>query len=210
MGFLGEQLFGTRSLHVPATNLTGRVVVVTGANVGLGLETAIHLAKLNPSTLVVACRDEAKGAVAAARIAKEGGLEAAKVQVWKLDLASFASVKAFATRLESLPRLDIFVENAGVATMKYQKSEDNHELTVQVNDLSTGLLALLALPLLQKASLNGVPGSEDFKPHLTIVGSEVHAWAKFAEAKTAGSTLAALDDPAQFVGADRYNISKRT
>ncbi len=69
--------------------LTGRVVVVTGANTGLGLETAIQLGRLDPSLVIMACRNLSKGEKARERVLRETELTEARVAVWELDLASF-------------------------------------------------------------------------------------------------------------------------
>lgn len=74
-----------------AALLTGRTVVVTGANVGLGLQTAIHLARLQPAHLILGVRNVAKGETAKVTIADKAGLDTAKIAVWELDLASFKS-----------------------------------------------------------------------------------------------------------------------
>lgn len=90
-------------------------------------------------------------------------------------------------------------------------TQDGFEQTIQVNDLSTGLLAVLSLPLLSKtAKLQAIATSADFKPHLTFVSSEVHKAAAFPQQHTEGSTLAALNDKAQHAPTDRYLVSKRT
>ena len=84
------------------------------------------------------------------------------------------SVKAFAARATaSLARLDVFVENAGVAYMTgWHPLPSGVETMLQVNDISTGLLGVLLLPLLAKtAALPLEPGQKPFKPHLTLVGS---------------------------------------
>lgn len=66
--------------------LTGRTVIITGANTGLGYETAILLAKLEPARLIIAVRDAAKGDKAAGEIAEKSGLARDQVEVWELDL----------------------------------------------------------------------------------------------------------------------------
>lgn len=70
--------------------------------------------------------------------------------------------------------------------------------------LSTGLLAVLALPKLSATA--DIPGNT-FKPHLVIVASEVHEWAKFPQ-QDAPTILAALNDKSQAIPSDLYNMSK--
>src|ERR1700757_2786547 len=90
----------------------GRVAVVTGANTGLGFETARVLAARGAS-VVLAVRDAEKGKAAAARIA--GSPPGANVPVQPLDLASLDSIRAAAGELRARhPRIDLLVNNAGV------------------------------------------------------------------------------------------------
>ena len=92
----------------------------------------------------------------------------------ELDLSSFTSVIGFCEKIRSDPgRLDIVLANAGIMKAKYGRTMDGHEETMQVNGLSTGLMALLLLPKLEETA--GVPapkGSEGVKPSMCIVSSE--------------------------------------
>lgn len=75
-----------------------------------------------------------------------------RVKVWQLDLGSYDSVVAFAEKCEKeLDRLDIVLENAGIATEKYELAEDN-ESTITVNVISTFLLAHLLMPKLKDSA----------------------------------------------------------
>jgi NAD(P)-dependent dehydrogenase (short-subunit alcohol dehydrogenase family) len=111
--------------------MTGRIVLVTGATSGIGLETSRQLAALG-ADVVLGVRDETRGAEVASRITGEGGA----AEVLRLDLASFGSVReAAASFSASHSKLDVLVNNAGVALRKRQVSEDGHELTWQTNFL---------------------------------------------------------------------------
>ncbi|MGC5053180.1 oxidoreductase [Micromonospora sp. DT48] len=116
----------------------GRVAVVTGANSGLGLVTATELAR-HGAHVVLAVRDVAAGADVARRI---GG----DVEVYELDLASLASVRAFAARLTGdHPVIDLLVNNAGVVLLGPRRTTvDGFELHLATNMLGhfalTGLL----------------------------------------------------------------------
>ncbi|KAF7586473.1 hypothetical protein BBP40_008818 [Aspergillus hancockii] len=129
-------------------------------------------------------------------------LKAGVCEVWELDLASFDSVKAFANRASKLPRLDIVVENAGIATYTFDICE-GHERTITVNVISTFMLGLLLLPKL-KATAKAFPTSS---PHLSIVTSDVHAWTRFPE-RTADNTFVALDSKETADMQERYATSK--
>lgn len=129
---------------------SGRIAVVTGASGGIGLETASVLARRG-ATVVLAGRDVVKAERAAERLRAEAG--PASVRVVRLDLAALASVREAAGEIRSAcPRLDLLINNAGVMTPPYQRTEDGFELTFATNHLGhfalTGLLLerLLATP----------------------------------------------------------------
>jgi protochlorophyllide reductase len=133
---------------------SGRTAVVTGANVGIGLETARPLAA-SGATVVLACRDVAKGETAADRIASETPTERDRLRIVQLDLASPASVRAAADEIRaSFPRLDLLINNAGVMAIPFARNEDGVELTFAVNHL--GHFALTGL-LLER--MRDTPGS---------------------------------------------------
>ena len=128
----------------------GRVAVVTGANTGLGFETAQVLAARGAS-VVLAVRDIEKGKHAAARIA--GTAPGANVTVQPLDLTSLDSIRAAAGELRAKhPRIDLLINNAGVMLTPKQITRDGFELQFATNHLGhfalTGLLLdqLLAVP----------------------------------------------------------------
>ena len=127
----------------------GRLAVVTGANTGLGFETARVLAARGAS-VVLAVRDTDKGKRAAARIA--GTAPGADVTVQPLDLASLESVRAAAGELRARhPRIDLLVNNAGVMFPPRQATRDGFELQFGTNHLGhfalTGLLLEQMLPV---------------------------------------------------------------
>lgn len=114
--------------EVQPRNLTGRVVIVTGANTGLGLEAARHFAVMKPEKLILAVRTLDKGEEAKQSILTSA--PTADIEVWKLDMASFASVKSFAARAKKdLPRLDLLLLNAGIAPDNWKVSPDGYEST---------------------------------------------------------------------------------
>jgi retinol dehydrogenase 12 len=184
----------------PSLSYEGKTVIVTGANTGLGLEAARHFVRLGASTVIMACRTLSKGNAAKQdieRTEKRKGV----VQVWELNLSSYASVKAFAKRAKSLPRLDVCVENAGIAQGTFALAE-GHESHITVNVISTFLLALLLLPIMHISA-----AKTKTKPFLTIVTSEVHHWTTLPQ-KNSPSIFAALDDKETADMMDRYNVSK--
>ena len=127
----------------------GRLAVVTGANTGLGFETAQVLAARGAS-VVLAVRDIEKGKRAAARIAATA--PGANVTVQPLDLTSLDSIRAAAGELRARhPRIDLLVNNAGVMFPPRQTTSDGFELQFGTNHLGhfalTGLLLEQMLPV---------------------------------------------------------------
>ena len=111
-------------------DLEGRIVIVTGANTGLGFECAKHFLRMKPAKLILAVRSIEKGQAAALRmIDQTKEMRADIIDVWKLDMASFDSVQAFSQRIETLPRLDIAVLNAGVVTTSWDTTGDGYEVS---------------------------------------------------------------------------------
>jgi short chain dehydrogenase len=128
-------------------NFTGKTAIVTGSNNGIGLECARQLLDLGLGKLIIAVRDESKGQAARTNLSSCRYLEDGAIEVWKLDMLSYDSITAFAERTKTLKRLDIVVLNAGIMKQIYELAPStSHEETIQVNFLSTALLAILLLP----------------------------------------------------------------
>ena len=171
--FLKDQLFTT--LPYPQESAAGQTVIITGANVGLGFEAARHFVRLDAAKVILAVRHPEKGEAAKRSIEE---LEKCQdvVEVWSLDLCSYESVQHFAEQVQkTLPRVDILLENAGVAKYTYSMAEDD-ETSITVNVVSTFLLALSLLPKLQETAIR-----YNVKPHITIVSSNVHFFTQFPE-----------------------------
>ncbi|KAF2498549.1 short-chain dehydrogenase/reductase-like protein [Lophium mytilinum] len=200
--FLHSQLRVT--LPTPTTSFTNQTVIVTGSNTGLGKEAARHIAALNCSLLILAVRDVSKGEAAKQDILATTKRPAATIEVWPLDMGSYASVQAFAARAnKELERVDVLLANAGISTGVYTRLEDN-ESTITVNVVSTFLLALLMLPKLRETA-------QKFgtTPTLTVTASEVHHWTKFGEQNAEeGKIFETLNAEKTAKMGERYMTSK--
>lgn len=202
--FLYSQFFV--NIPVPNISFANQTVIITGSNTGLGKTAAEQVAGLNPSKLILAVRNLTAGAEAKKWIeSRHPNLPRDVVEVWELDLASFASVKAFAERVQkNLPRLDAISLNAGISVDTYSAAE-GYERTITVNVLSTFLLALLVLPKLKETH-------ERFNvnPRLSITASEVHNWVSFPERNTPSEqkVIEVMSRPDTKTMGDRYMASK--
>ena len=125
---------------------TGRVVLVTGANSGIGLEAARMLAERN-AAVVLACRTRAKADAARRSILADA--PTADVSLVDLDLSSLASIAGAAGECrERFGRLDLLVNNAGVMATPYQRTIDGFELQFATNHLGHFALTGHLMPLL--------------------------------------------------------------
>ncbi|KAG8698098.1 hypothetical protein FRC11_014647, partial [Ceratobasidium sp. 423] len=139
--FLLNAMFGSLypRLTSPRVDLWGKVAIVTGANSGIGFETARALAGMG-AHVVLACRNELRGQEARERIVQLTGNP--KVDLEILDCASFESVHEFLDRWEKRPAktVDILVNNAGVMCGTVSLTKDDFDQAYQSNHLAHVLL----------------------------------------------------------------------
>eukprot|EP00026_Physarum_polycephalum_P011688 Phypoly_transcript_11929.p1 GENE.Phypoly_transcript_11929~~Phypoly_transcript_11929.p1 ORF type:complete len:385 (+),score=63.88 Phypoly_transcript_11929:127-1155(+) len=163
--------------EIQPQDLSGKVVIVTGANVGIGFETAKSIASMKPQKLILACRNAEKAQAAVDSIKSSTNFH--DIEAWSLDLASFASTQAFAKKfLDSGLPLDILVSNAGLGVSPtWTESDDGHEITTQVNHLANVLLIGLLHPALKKAKRD----PKAHFPRVNVVSSDTHFWAGYPQ-----------------------------
>jgi len=197
--FFYSQLFVTP--EYPKHSFAGQTVIVTGSNVGLGLEAARHFYRLNCARLILAVRTPSNGEAAKEDIIRsvKSRSDAAAIEIWELDQSSTASTLAFANRVKAeLPRVDAVVENAGVGPRAFKITDEGYEESAQINVLNTFLLLLSLLPKLVETK-EKFPSSA---PHITVVTSEAHRLTKFAEINEP-DLYARLNKEEHFQGPDR-------
>lgn len=132
--------------HIP--QLTGKVVIVTGANSGIGYETAKELARKGAQT-ILACRNMNKAQKALEQILSE--IPDASVEIMQLDLASQKSIHTFVDTFKAkYDRLDMLINNAGIMWTPYGKTEDGFEQQFGTNHLGHFALTGLLLDLIEK------------------------------------------------------------
>ncbi|RMZ92609.1 hypothetical protein DV736_g156, partial [Chaetothyriales sp. CBS 134916] len=202
-------IFGSSVNFNPETDikdLAGKVILVTGANTGLGKETVLQLAKHHPHKLFLAARTESKAKAAIDDLNKQLK-EPVDIEWLPLDLASLSSVKAAAETVNAkTDRLDILVLNAGIMAVPPGKTDAGFDIQLGTNHVGHFLLTQLLLPTLQKtAALEGsdvrvVSLSSDghnFGPWSidTIVDTDkltaTSPWVRYGASKTANILFAA-------------------
>ena len=125
----------------------GRVALVTGANSGIGLETARELARKG-AHVVLACRSEARAQEALDDIAAD--VVSAKIDFMPLDLSDLEQVRQFASAVKGrFDRLDLLINNAGVMIPPASKTKQGYELQFGVNHIGHFALTGLLLGLLE-------------------------------------------------------------
>ncbi|VUC34863.1 unnamed protein product [Clonostachys rosea] len=209
--FFKSQVFETKSpvLTRKDADLSGQTAIITGGNVGVGLEAGRQLLDAGLSKLILAVRNEESGR-AAAKTLLAGRDDNQEVQVWKLDLSNYDSVTGFAERAKLLEvRPDIVLLNAGVLCAKPTINKSTgYDEDVQTNFLSTILLLTLLLPIVKDkpSAANVTPPPV---PQISIVSSIMAHWAKFAE-RNSDPLLAAFrgESPSKWDMEERYSTSK--
>ncbi|KAG1678818.1 Retinol dehydrogenase 11 [Nymphon striatum] len=148
--------------------LDGKVVIITGANTGIGKETAKDLA-IRGAKVILACRDLEKAKKSVDDLTKDSNLNAENFAIHKLDLASLNSVRQFATEiLKEYENIHILINNAGIMMCPEWKTEDGFEMQFGVNHLGHVLLTNLLLERIKKSAPS----------RIVIVSSLAHKYGK--------------------------------
>jgi len=131
-------------------DMTGKTVVITGANSGIGLETAVALARAGAKTVITA-RDRTRGETAVTDIRARSGRD--DVELVHFDLGSIASVRQGAADiLARYDHIDVLVNNAGVVLSDRRETEDGFEATFAVNHLGPFVLTELLLERIKSSA----------------------------------------------------------
>ena len=194
-------------------DLSGKVVVITGANSGLGLASTKALAAKG-ATVVMACRNLNKAEQAKAEVL--AGDRNAKLDVMELDNASLASVRAFADAFKAkYDRLDILLNNAGLMAIPRTLTEDGFEMQLGVNHLANFALTGLLLDRLTQtpnARVHNVSSSAAFNGVIDLddlMGEKVYSrWGAYGQSKLANAAFATeLNRRLQAAGHDTISNS---
>mgnify|MGYP002628948820 CR=1 FL=1 len=130
--YLKLYINGGENRHWP--DLSGQTIIVTGANSGIGFETAKELLRLHPKNLILACRDIKKASIAMEKL--NGGHSRDNLVCMHLDLSDLRSVERFVQKFAvRFEKLDILINNAGLLMPDRKLSPQGHELTFASNHL---------------------------------------------------------------------------
>ncbi|KAL7928319.1 hypothetical protein V8C35DRAFT_244845 [Trichoderma chlorosporum] len=187
----------------PTVSFAGKTVLVTGANTGLGFEAAVKYSALGAEKLILGVRSVEKGEVAKKRILEQTGRKSDTIDIVTVDLGNYASVQAFVPALEAkVAHLDVALLCAGLGNPSYVKAATGWEMAVQVNVLSTALMAILLLPLLRKSAASGR------QPRMTFVESVGHESVKNEWLDPTGSLLQASNQEEGWDATKSYSMVK--
>lgn len=132
-------------------DLSGKVILVTGGNSGLGKESILQFAKHNPRQIIMGARSQSKAQAAIAEIQEV--VPRANITFVEINLSSFASVKKATDQvLQECDRLDILLNNAGLLGVDPGLTQDGYEMQFGSNHMGPALLTKLLMPLLDKTS----------------------------------------------------------
>ncbi|XP_035511785.1 retinol dehydrogenase 12, like isoform X2 [Morone saxatilis] len=157
-----RNFFG-RTSWSSAERLDDKTVVITGANTGIGKETAIDLAKRG-AKVIMACRDMERAQAAVKEVVESSGNE--NIVCMKLDLSDSKSIREFAEAINKEPKLNILINNAGVMVCPYGKTADGFEMQIGVNHMGHFLLTHLLIDLIKRSA----------PARIINVSSMAHSW----------------------------------
>ncbi|WVQ79209.1 hypothetical protein IAT38_001305 [Cryptococcus sp. DSM 104549] len=184
--------------------LAGKVVIITGANSGVGLEATKQMAAAKPAKLILAIRSVDAGKALVEQLkAKHPGLDA---EVMPLDLSKISSIKEFVQAASKLGKIDVLINNAGINPnfddAPYKGTDDGYERVFQTNVLAPFLTTLLLLPTIRRS----------LAPKVIFTGSDTHAYADDLPirktVKSRGSIIATFNDARTYDNGKRYFQSK--
>lgn len=194
-------------------DLSGRIIVVTGANSGIGYEAARALARRH-AEVILACRSLEKGEGAAERIRRE--TPAARVETMQLDLADLSSVRAFSDAFRTTRSgLDALINNAGVMALPRRTTRDGFEMQLGTNHLGHFALTGQLLPLLLETRSSRVVNVSSMAHNFGTIRfhdlqseKRYHKWAAYGQSKLANLLFTyELDRRFKEAGSDSISVA---
>ncbi|ETS86543.1 hypothetical protein PFICI_00371 [Pestalotiopsis fici W106-1] len=200
---LAAEQYKTLPILANESTCSGKIYIVTGSNSGLGLETARHLVEFKAARVILGVRNLTAGENAKKEIENTTGRKGV-IDVWHVDMASYASVQAFAKKASTeLDRIDGVVANAGIMVDQWEPVE-GMESGIQINVVSTLFLGALMVPKLSEVSKKF-----NIKPTLVFIVSVLGYTAKAEMDKNRnGDIFANLNDQKRADMDQRYALTK--
>ncbi|KAL7954616.1 hypothetical protein V8C34DRAFT_293799 [Trichoderma compactum] len=192
-------------------NISGKTVIITGGNAGLGYDAARQYLTLGASRVILACRSIARGQDAVASLRGDPTVKTsnpdALIDVFELDLDDYQSGLRFSKKVkDEVKELDILLNNGGQVFLGYEKSKSNHERNMQVNCYTHLLISLELFPLLRStAAVRGLPSRITFTGSATQIKQNTLSKKPIAPDS---SILGHFDDEASFSKYFRYADTK--
>ena len=188
-------------------------VIITGANSGLGFETAKKIAKEKEYRIILACRNAEKAETAKERIIAETGNE--NVEFMILDTSLLSSVRAFTQEyLSKYDTVDVLINNAGISAMRESgTTEEGFEVVFATNYLGHFLLTQLLLPhLTEKARIINIssdmhnpPGGIEWKGAEYLAHEAMSDRSRYSHSKLCMIYLTALREQGSSVCVNSFN-----
>ncbi|GAB5590360.1 Retinol dehydrogenase 13 [Umbelopsis nana] len=191
LGLTAINTYANGAINTSKTSMDGKFVIITGANDGIGKETAIDLAKQR-ATVIIACRESEKTKQALAEIRSISNNT--NVFHEPIDLSDLDSVKAFATRYtESGRPIHVLINNAGIMALPNRReSKQGYELQFATNHLGHYLLTELLLPVIKKsapARIINVASKAMYRGYMNFddinYEKNYNAWSVYSQSKLA-------------------------
>ncbi|KAI1612913.1 hypothetical protein EDD36DRAFT_249329 [Exophiala viscosa] len=179
-------------------SLQGKVILITGGNIGLGRQCVLEISRHQPAQVWLAARNLDKARATADEIKQQ--VPGAPIKLLELDLTSFESVKKAAKTFESeSDRLDILMCNAGIMAAPPGSTKEGYEIQFGTNHMGHALLTRLLLPMLEKTAARS-----DADVRVVSMSSYGHR-----SAPPEGIVFGSLKTPAETMGSlERYGQSK--
>lgn len=170
--------------------MQGKVVLITGANKGIGKETVRALARKD-ATIIMACRDITRSKSVCEDIRNESGNP--QIELMRLDLASLASIREFSKQFaRDYQQLNVLINNAGVFCMTRQETQDGFEKTMGTNYLGQFFLTNSLLPVIRRTSearIINVSSNANFHGRIDLTNlnpnNKYHGFRAYAASKLA-------------------------
>jgi NAD(P)-dependent dehydrogenase (short-subunit alcohol dehydrogenase family) len=188
----------------PSGSFAGKTVLITGATAGIGLEAATKFAALGASKIIIGARSHQRGNEAKELIEQKSKCSSNVIQIVELDMESYSSIQGFVNTVsKNFKPIHFTILNAGIHPMNRTMSSEGIEMTLQVNAVSSALLAILLLPVLKESTASiGKP------VRLEIVTSQGYLVSKTSCFETDGSILEKLKEDTYIKFPTAYVASK--